>query len=190
MITILLLLIIMISILRMICLKKAYTFPAIICISTSILLLINIVGIIIDKSETVTNTVIDKISSIPWDNEEYLKKVGFFEDNEEKTVLKYFSDVGPNDKNIGDMEHSFFHIYVEKMDKEHAIKEYHLQEKSNLLLYYQKENGYRNILSNFLSRADTTSRMYGIYSNNRFIFVREHNNKTSDKLFEQFIMDL
>lgn len=145
------------------------------------LIIFNITCAIISKFETVGTVVIEKISNIPWDDDEYLRQMGF---KEKDGLFVYDSFDG-----FGKGGHaSFFCIYVEEINKEKAIKEYRLKNKNNILINFTKSNGYDNIFSEFLNRADRAGRFYSFYVKNRLIFVREHNEKGNGKLFEEYIL--
>lgn len=182
MIAFVLIIIVAICIIQMLRKRKMIVSLFIIALAGILLLAIHIGGKIINRNDPMGKDIIPQIKNIPWDDEEYLKKIGFFE-NDDEEIIQYFSE------NIEDEWPSFFHIYVEKMGKEQAIEEYDLKEKDGIYIAYSEANEYADFISFFLSRPSGDSRYYYIYQDERLISVREHS-EPGDKLFENFIKEL
>lgn len=119
----------------------------------------------------------EAVNTIPWSDDGYLLNIGFRENN---GMLVYDSFQGWSEDNHS----SFFCIYVEQMDEEQAVKEYKLSVQDGIPVRYTQVYGYNNIISEFISRPDSVSRYYSFYIDGRFIYVREHNQSGSEKLFE------
>jgi len=177
--------VLIITLSRAIYLKKATRSTVIIGTICIALIAVRICGVIISKSETVSTEVIDKISSISWDDDEYLYQLGFVERNN-KTIA-YDELVDPVCTKWG---YSHFNIYVEKVDKETAVKEYKLKIKDDVLMTYAKSGGYDNMFAEFVCYSEIADRYYRFYLNDRLISVYDCNSKNTDRLFEHYIMNL
>jgi len=177
--------ILIITLSRAIYLKKATRSTVIIGTICIVLIVVRICSVIIFKSETVSTEVIDKISSISWDDDEYLYQLGFVEYS--NRTIAYDELVDPVRTKWG---YSHFNIYVEKIDKETAVKKYGMKIRDDVLMTYAKSGGYDNMFAEFVCYSEIASRYYRFYLNDRLISVYDCNSKNTDRLFEQYIMNL
>ena len=176
-------LILAVVVFRMIYSKKIIKWAVVISVVCVLLISVHIVCAIISNTEKIDVKVLDKIASIKWDDDDYLVKQGFKMVGEELRYIGY------------DIREDFhpdytFNIFVIEMDKGEAIKEYNLQNQNGLLCCYEKMNFYNNPFEEFFCTSDTGGRMYRFYLKDHLIDVHESNLINSDRLFEQFVMDL
>ena len=138
--------------------------------------------VITSRTETISIELINKMKSISWNDKALLKQKGFVEKNELLVYDKF--------EQWGDNGHaSFFCIYVEEMDENDAISDHELKLKDNVLVRFSKSNGYNNIFSEFICKANTSERFYKFYLDGCLISIREHNESGDEKIFEKFLLN-
>ena len=175
-------LVLVISVLRMVYFRKVVKMPFIISIICFALITVHFGGVMLNR-DTLNQEVIQKIANIPWDNDEYLYRHRFVKDGETMWLNKLIE----LDDNL---DTTFFCVYVEKADIEQVKKQPGMKSKNNVFYSYKRSSGYQNIFMEFIGHADTASRFYTFYVNDRLVSVREHNEKNTEKLFEQYIMSM
>lgn len=146
-------------------------------------IIVHIGALIISDMETISEEVVNKVCEIPWEDTEYLKQLGFTDKGDRLVYdeFKGWSEEG---------QASYFRIYVEKMDKNEAIKKYKLKYKNDVPMRMSKFEEFNNVFFEFLNYSNMNHRSYYFYLNGFLISASEYNEAGREKFFEPYIMSL
>lgn len=156
----------------------------VICIVCAALLSVHIFRVIAtNKTPEISEEVIDKVASIPWDDDSYLESIGFICDGD---TWKYFIE----DMN-GCEEDGTTHTYVFVEDaskpdmKELKMKKYKDIYAGNRIMY-----GYNNDLCYFFRIPEYAEEYYRFYVNGKRIWVEDGYWINKGGYFEKAILSL
>ena len=145
------------------------------------------IGVLITKKNTriFDEQLYSAVTAISWDDREYLESIGFYYHNDRD----FFSYSDHNDAFITEKTSSgvAFSIWVEKKDKESAVKELRLKPYNDGQFYKKQTTSflYDNFFYEFLGIPNCIDRDCIIYCDGYLIHIYEQNYESLDHSYSE-----